>query len=35
VVTRDKKLSAQSEHTILVTATGYEVLTLRADETLR
>lgn len=35
VVTRDKKLSAQSEHTILVTATGYEVLTLRADEALR
>ncbi|EML4853347.1 type I methionyl aminopeptidase [Morganella morganii subsp. morganii] len=35
VVTRDKKLSAQSEHTILVTATGYEVLTLRADEILR
>ncbi|CAM6759074.1 type I methionyl aminopeptidase [Morganella morganii subsp. morganii] len=35
VVTRDKKLSAQSEHTILVTSTGYEVLTLRADETLR
>ena len=34
VVTRDKKLSAQSEHTILVTATGYEVLTLRAEEVL-
>ncbi len=32
VVTRDKLLSAQSEHTILVTATGYEVLTLRAEE---
>ena len=32
VVTRDKKLSAQWEHTILVTETGYEVLTLRADE---
>lgn len=32
VVTRDKKLSAQWEHTILVTASGYEVLTLRADE---
>ncbi|CAG36969.1 type I methionyl aminopeptidase [Desulfotalea psychrophila] len=27
VVTRDKKLSAQYEHTILVTADGYEVLT--------
>ncbi len=34
VVTRDKKLSAQSEHTVLVTATGYEVLTLRAEEAL-
>lgn len=32
VVTRDHKLSAQWEHTILVTATGAEVLTLRADE---
>ena len=32
VVTRDKKLSAQSEHTVLVTATGYEVLTLRPEE---
>ena len=32
VVTRDKKLSAQWEHTILVTATGAEVLTLRAEE---
>ncbi len=32
VVTRDKKLSAQWEHTILVTETGYEVLTLREDE---
>jgi len=34
VVTRDKKLSAQSEHTILVTRTGFEVLTLRDDEAL-
>lgn len=34
VVTRDKKLSAQCEHTILVTANGFEVLTLRADEEL-
>tara|TARA_R110002060_G_scaffold8322_5_gene12378 strand:- start:760 stop:1530 length:771 start_codon:yes stop_codon:yes gene_type:complete len=33
VVTRDKKLSAQWEHTVLVTATGAEVLTLRASET--
>ncbi len=32
VVTRDKKLSAQWEHTVLVTATGYEVLTLREEE---
>ena len=32
VVTRDKKLSAQSEHTILVTKEGYEVLTLRDEE---
>lgn len=34
VVTRDKKLSAQWEHTILVTSSGYEVLTLREDEQL-
>ncbi|GAB3524938.1 type I methionyl aminopeptidase [Photobacterium alginatilyticum] len=33
VITRDKKLSAQSEHTILVTSSGYEVLTLRGEET--
>ncbi len=32
VVTKDHKLSAQWEHTILVTEDGYEVLTLRADE---
>ena len=32
VVTRDKKLSAQWEHTILVTQNGYEVLTLRPFE---
>ncbi|MAD44196.1 MAG: type I methionyl aminopeptidase [Oceanospirillaceae bacterium] len=32
VITRDKKLSAQWEHTIAVTATGYEVLTLREEE---
>ncbi|WP_448546549.1 type I methionyl aminopeptidase [Thalassotalea fusca] len=32
VITRDKKLSAQWEHTILVTAAGYEVLTLRQEE---
>jgi methionyl aminopeptidase len=32
VVTTDKKLSAQWEHTIAVTADGYEVLTLRDEE---
>lgn len=32
VVTRDKKLSAQWEHTILVTNDGYEALTLRPEE---
>jgi len=32
VVTRDKKLSAQWEHTVLVTKDGFEVLTLRDDE---
>lgn len=32
VVTKDKKLSAQWEHTILVTTTGFEVLTLREEE---
>ena len=32
VVTRDKKLSAQWEHTILVTSSGAEVLTLREEE---
>mgnify|MGYP001553896268 CR=1 FL=1 len=32
VVTRDHKLSAQWEHTILVTADGHEILTLRKDE---
>ncbi len=31
-VTRDRKLSAQWEHTILVTSTGAEVLTRRAEE---
>jgi len=30
IVTRDHSLSAQWEHTVLVTATGYEVLTLSA-----
>lgn len=32
VITNDKKLSAQWEHTIAVTSNGYEVLTLRHDE---
>jgi methionyl aminopeptidase len=32
VVTKDRSLSAQWEHTILVTETGYEVLTRRPDE---
>jgi methionyl aminopeptidase len=32
VVTSDKTLSAQWEHTIAVTSTGYEVLTLRHEE---
>lgn len=35
VVTRDGKLSAQFEHTVAVTATGVEVLTLRPGEALR
>ena len=34
VVTNDGKLSAQFEHTVAVTATGVEVLTLRSDEKL-
>jgi methionyl aminopeptidase len=34
VVTRDKKWSAQFEHTILVTPDGFDILTLRSDETL-
>jgi methionyl aminopeptidase len=32
VVTKDRKLSAQWEHTILCTDDGYEVLTLRQEE---
>jgi methionyl aminopeptidase len=31
-MTKDRKLSAQWEHTILVTPTGYEILTLRQEE---
>jgi len=34
VVTKDHSLSAQWEHTLLVTADGYEVLTLRKDESI-
>ena len=30
IVTRDRSLSAQWEHTVLVTETGYEVMTLSA-----
>ena len=33
-VTKDRRLSAQWEHTILVTPNGHEVLTLRVDETI-
>jgi methionyl aminopeptidase len=33
VVTKDHSLSAQWEHTVLVTATGYEVMTLSAAST--
>jgi methionyl aminopeptidase len=32
VVTKDRALSAQWEHTILVTEDGYEVLTKRPEE---
>ncbi|MCP3867498.1 MAG: type I methionyl aminopeptidase [Gammaproteobacteria bacterium] len=32
VVTKDRSLSAQWEHTLLVTDSGYEVLTLRTNE---
>jgi len=34
VVTRDRQLSAQWEHTILVTDNSYEVLTLRPEESI-
>lgn len=34
VKTKDRSLSAQYEHTILVTADGCEILTLRSDENL-
>jgi methionyl aminopeptidase len=32
VVTKDRSLSAQWEHTLLVTKNGVEILTLRDDE---
>jgi methionyl aminopeptidase len=32
VVTKDRSLSAQWEHTVLVTDDGFEVLTRRPDE---
>ncbi len=34
VTTKDRSLSAQWEHTILVTKDGYEILTLREEETV-
>lgn len=34
VVTKDRGLSAQFEHTILITDTGCEILTLRSDDTI-
>lgn len=34
VVTKDRELSAQWEHTVLVTDNGYEVLTLRPEENI-
>lgn len=34
VVTKDHKLTAQWEHTILVTESGYEILTHRKDDTI-
>lgn len=34
VVTRDHKLTAQWEHTVLVTKAGYEILTYRSDDTI-
>ena len=32
VITKDRRLTAQWEHTILVTDDGFEVLTRRSDE---
>jgi methionyl aminopeptidase len=31
-VTQDHELSAQYEHTVLVTKDGFDILTLRAEE---
>jgi methionyl aminopeptidase len=33
IITRDGSLACQQEHTVLVTPTGFEILTLREDET--
>ncbi|MGB0924361.1 MAG: type I methionyl aminopeptidase, partial [Pseudoalteromonas shioyasakiensis] len=33
-VTKDRSLSAQWEHTLLVTENGVEILTLRSDDTI-
>ncbi|MBC7209319.1 MAG: type I methionyl aminopeptidase, partial [Pseudomonas sp.] len=33
-ITKDRKLSAQWEHTLVVTANGYEIFTLRKDDTI-
>ena len=32
VVTKDRSLSAQWEHTLMVTEEGYEIFTLRSEE---
>ena len=34
VVTKDHKLTAQWEHTVLVTEIGYEILTWRKDDSI-
>ena len=34
VVTQDHSLSAQWEHTVLVTDTGYDILTIRDEENI-
>jgi methionyl aminopeptidase len=34
VTTKDRRLSAQWEHTLAVTADGVDVLTLRSEENL-